>query len=344
MADESLEKAVLPKKRRWCLKRWFVIVFVLLLVLVSAWTIWLLVARVQFRAAVDAIRRRGQPVTFSELFPETLPDDENAVVSLQEAIGAYENDIEPLINSLEEQLAKDNRVTDGLVVFETLYEYPKLRRIYFKQLRAILKAGDAMLAKLAEMQQSNIFAWDIQNRNEMLLGNVLYRCRRMEKYLRVCSQIAHDEGDDAQALEYIKQMRSLQNAPASGKTPLAILVCISFDALSIEAIEDIAPSLRIGDESGMVSRKQVQSLMQSMLNDELYQETFRQGFLGERVFGLSIVQDILDQKLNPMTAMFFHKAYTTPVWSTLCLPILYSDTARHLEAMKQKVYEPYQPV
>jgi hypothetical protein len=42
-----------------------------------------------------------------------------------------------------------------------------------------------------------------------------------------------------------------------------------------------------------------------------------------------------------MMATYFHKAYTTPVWSTLCLPILYSDAAKHLETMKQQVYGPY---
>jgi hypothetical protein len=284
MTDEPSGENGCVKKRFRRLKRLLLVLFVFLLALAATWTIWLLAARAQYQAALEDIRQRGEPVTVAELFATTLPDDQNAAVSLLDAVEAYKNDVVPLIEFLEEQLYNDGwAVDENAVVFNDLRQQPALRNVYSEQLQTILKADDAMLEKLVETQRRNAYAWNIKNRKEMFQGYMYSRCRQMAKYLRVCSQISHDDGDDALALEFIKQIQELRHATSSRKILIALFFCISLDALTTEIIEDIAPSLHIRNTPGSTSRMQVQSLIQQLLDDNFYQEMFHQGFLGERV-------------------------------------------------------------
>lgn len=342
MAEESLEKGGRTKKRFRRLKRLFVIVFVLVLALAAAWTIWLLTARVQYQAALDDLRQQDEPVTITELFATTLPDDQNAAVPFLEAIDAYNNDVVPLLDSLEEKFIDDGwKINEEVVHFENLHQYPALRKQYQTRLRTILKAGDAMQAKLIETQKRNAFTWDINTRDEMLQTDVFIQCLRITKYLQVCLRVAHDKGNDALALQYYGLLQNFQNAISSFPSMISLLFNRVVNERRVEMIEDIAPTLRIGNEPRAVSGKQVQVLIHSLLDETFFQECFRQAYRGERVFEIAFLQDMIDQKLDPLTIRLFHQAYTTPVLSTLCLPILYSDAARQLDVMKQEVYEPY---
>ena len=75
-------------------KKVLLLLAILLVFLLAAPFIYLLVwahlARTRFDAAVEDLRRRGEPTTLAELAPPPVPDEQNAAVLYEEAFSLYE--------------------------------------------------------------------------------------------------------------------------------------------------------------------------------------------------------------------------------------------------------------
>ena len=70
-----------------------IIIFIILALLIGTpmlvWSIWCWSAQRKLDAVLDELRQRGEPLTFAEMAPPEIPDDQNAAILYEEAFAKF---------------------------------------------------------------------------------------------------------------------------------------------------------------------------------------------------------------------------------------------------------------
>ena len=267
------------KKKRW--SRWKTVLLVLALLIVG-----LVVARRQWgrhadkvlQAEIDAIRARGEPLDWLAFRSEPIPDEENAGELYRQAWAIAP--LDPFLASDDEEFVRLERL--GSMVSDLAY-YPEFRREHAEDLRRILALSADALALCRKARGLKQADWKLNFRGPAISVNTppLARQRELARLLCLAAITAHEAGDDAAAVEYLRDALAAGRAVGAGPTLIHALVHLSIDAQATSGVEAIAPALRVGGDGGATAQ-QVRKLIAELLDEKPIREGMVLAFMGER--------------------------------------------------------------
>jgi hypothetical protein len=256
-------------------------------------------------ADVRALRAKGQPVLIEDFAEPGIPDEDNAAAYLGRAAKAFEK-------------LSDEDVTDFNDLPNTLPLSPAQM-----QLMAKLTAKYADSLKDARIARTKAGVnWKMQLRSPVIsvLLPWVRPQRHLGQFLRAAALHAHQQGDDATAVEYVRDL--LAASRACNRSPFLIshLVAISIAGEAGSTLAKITPDLRIADADKLApgatgglpasvlpredstgsklpvapipqtpgtrpaSRQQVEALLAELLDQRTFSEGFVRNMQGERLF------------------------------------------------------------
>lgn len=234
----ALDSATANPPRFWWLKRLTVSSLALAVVLAGVWYAWAGEARHRLARELEPLIAAGEPVNAAGMKAVRLPDAENGALLYRHAWTIMDRTVDSPANS------------------QIDYEgYPPLpRRWHARTDRAIPKNGPA-LAAMREARGFRRFDWGI-NVISPAYGTLLphlNHARELANLAGDAALYAHVHGDDAGAIEFVRDIR--HEADAVNRMPTFLvthLVAIGCEALALHRLEVIAPGLSIapGDAAG----------------------------------------------------------------------------------------------
>ena len=287
-----------PARKRWrWTKRFYAALIVFFLVTIAARIWWGYHAECQLREVLDRIAARGEPIEWADLAPPEVPDDENAALLYKKAAQIplftterteddYDFDIENMrmFHGRPEPNAEEKRLYRLWSMVDDLVKYPKFRSEHEADLREIVKESREALdlcRKARGLKQAD-WGMDFSGPAISALVPSLRATRQVAKLLCLAAIEAHERGDDAAALEYIRDTLALGDSFSSVPCLVSHLVAIRIDGLACNALEEITPALKIGDADGAVSTKQVRELIGQLFDVGAFRKGLVLADMGER--------------------------------------------------------------
>jgi hypothetical protein len=227
----------------------FLVAFALLVRLVWGWQ-----SGRQVRAAMDDLRRRGQPIAAGESVDPLPPSDDNAWPFYAKAILALKPNVDSPRNSI--------------------IEYPSYAP-YGTQWEALAAASEkANAPAFPAARQARRF-----NRAQFPPANNLggqslrpewNGARYLANTLGDGAQYAHLHGDDAEAVERLLDVVHLGRSVRQDPSLVGQLVGIGVEALACDAVQHVAPTLRLDRSAGgtPASAEQARQLIAALLDDK----------------------------------------------------------------------------
>lgn len=324
-----------PPKKRWSVRRTVLLAVLLLLagIGIGRWW-WGQSAERILQAEIDAIRARGEPLEWREFKRPFIPDEENAAEFYRQAAKIVLFDHK--LAETDEEASRAERLSDML---EYLLDYPDFRKAHAEEARQIIDLCQGAFALCRQARPLKDTDWKMSFRGPAVAATIppLGVCRRLARALCLAALAAHEAGDDAAALEYLRDARAIGRA--AGKAPILIssLVQIAIDSLSVRAIEEIAPKLNLKDPK---AAEQARRLIAELLDEQAVRDSFVTAFMGER----SMQYDTCERFRTGRIGLTSNTPASGLFRSTL-QPMLKKDEARllqhasgYVEAAKEKSY------
>lgn len=288
---------VKPIPRRWWWRRWFLLpALVFAAVALGARLWWGHVAHQRLAAQIDAIRQRGEPLTLREMLPQPTPADEQTTRLYQEAV-----DLSPFADVRFK--GPDGRRLRRLenMAFDPMLSHASFRQGHAAELKEILDLSAPALAKAHEAAGTGgrvLWPVDPDTAAFMMPLPPLGEYRPLAKIQRLSALAAHEAGDDAAALARVEDMLTLGDAFSRDKSWLIThLVRVSIDSLAAATVEEIAPTLRVGQPGG-ASPEQVRRLAERLLDDQELSHGLYLAFVGEQWFQYDILERLRDGRMS----------------------------------------------
>jgi len=281
--------------RYWWLKRIGLAAGILVVVLFALRLWWGWEANRKLQAEIDKIIAAGEPIYPEDFDPkEDIPDDQNAARLLIEA-GEATNLSAEQQKLLEEVVGK-----------------PRLIKEHFEEVRGIVESGSEALKLVRRARSLPDTDWGVRIRTpaiSSLFPNFSGQ-RNLAKLMCLAANYHHIAGNGDEAVEALQdafgQAKNIRQQP----TLIAQLVAIASEAITIQTIEEILPSLRIsaGEASssggvGAASRDQVRSLIEHLFDEREIRGGMRRAMLCERMYQVDILKT-LAQGTTTMSALF----------------------------------------
>ena len=278
--------------RRWWLKR-LTLGFVLLVVALGglrAW--WGREADRRLRRTLDAIAANGHPVRAADLNAPPVPDELNAAVYLNRAAAAVVPGVDSPSSSALEYNAYPpypqqwHALSDASVKANGMaYVLSRRARAYDQSNWGTLISTPTVAARLPHLNQT----------------------RHLANIVSDAALRAHLHGDDATALETVRDVRHQARVVSRERFLISYLVGIGVESVGLYKLQIIATGLRIGaDENGMpptpgtagatallpttqpagqprpATRAQVGQLIAELLDEEEWQQGVKRALADER--------------------------------------------------------------
>ena len=278
MPGEQEDHGPPPRRRRWLV--WLVVVVLLAIptVLCILWTSTNRAAEADLAAAVAAIRARNEPLDWSELAPAPIPPDRNAALVYRQAFGA--------ILAHDKADAAAAQEAKRLGDLRGLLADAALRRKQQADVRAILAASAEALKLARRARGLPGVDWQVDYTSPavaVLLPH-LADSRELARLLVLAAHHAHESGDDAEAVEYLRDLHALARAVRQPPTLITYLVGIVIDCCGHDAMERIAPRLAFGETKGQAPRRAVRAWLADLLDESRFAAAIREAYVGERSF------------------------------------------------------------
>jgi hypothetical protein len=124
--------------------------------------------------------------------------------------------------------------------------------------------------------------------------------RQLCKLLRTAATHYHQERNDREAVESIRDMVAQARHIDTQPFLIAHLVALAMDGLAEGAVEEMASNLRVtdkpaaGDGALPATRSQVEALIHALIDDREYSQRFVRALLGDRAFDLDTAESLAD--------------------------------------------------
>ncbi len=226
----------------------------------------------QAAAALDDLRRRGEPVRLINIVIEPLPDAENAWPVYMAARAA----IKPGVDSPRASAM-------------TYPNYPPYGAGWVAMARASEQGNAAMfpLARRARQLPRAQLRRDLSTATT--ISPSLNGARHLANTLADGAAYVHQQGDDAEAVERLLDLLHLAASIRQDPTLLSQLVAIGIDSLACSAIGPIAADLKL-DGRGAAPPARARALIDALLDETAAREGFTRSLTWER----AIMLDFLD--------------------------------------------------
>lgn len=308
---------------------------------------WRHAANERLQAAIDAVRQRGEPLTIDELRDPSLPRDENAAEAYERAAATpllasplSPPPAPPGMTGAEFARLRDMMLSDVMLD-------AALRRRYPEQLAQILALAEEPLALVREGNRRPGIDWS---------NSPGYPCfgvpvpsgtpsRHVAKLLATVALGRHETGNDAAAVEALREMQSFVDRCQTLPTLIGHLIANANQRLLNDAVEEIAPTLRVGDGPGAASREQVESLLADLLDEHAMRGGRVGAYLSERVVLHAAGVEMERDPGGFMTTVLQAAAPSLPgaAWTCIFQPAWRLDLARALEEQARYVEASRQP-
>ncbi len=327
IADEQMPEAVrkrfASKKRR---KRIILAILAALPFVLVGWWLWSNDAGDRaIQTEIDRYRAAGQPIFPADFDPPPTPDENNAALALKNAYAALDIDL------------------DADRYEFAIYCSPKKIAKHHDEFRGIIKTNSEVFELVRQARSMTGADWGIRLRSPMILVLLpnLGDQKRLAKFLCSMSIYYHQTGNDAEAVELLRD--ALAAAGAMRKRPILLgyLVAIAADALACSVIEDIIVDLQIHRPGAATSaspkaasRKQIQALIKNLLAEEDICNAARRAFYSERACVFDFAMLCLNGRLDFSSIGISSPSGLNAVEKTGVLkPFLKEDTVRMLRHM-----------
>ena len=281
--------------RYWWLKRITIAAGVLLVALFALRLWWGWEANRRLQAEIDRIIAAGEPIYPEDFDPkEDIPDDQNAARLL---IGADE-----AINLTSEQQE----------VFEKVVGQPDLIRARLDEVRGIVESNSEVFRRLRRARGLPVTDWGMRFRTPALNTSIpsFSDQRKLSKFMSVSATYQHIAGNDGEAVDILRDALAHSEYLSQQQTLIAQLSTWACGALTIQAIEDILPTMSITSknedptqEGGSASRAQVRNLIAELLDERGFREGMRRAMMCERMYQVDILKTLV-QGTTTMSALF----------------------------------------
>jgi hypothetical protein len=271
-----------PPKRRG-LRFLIALVLVLALFGLGHWY-WGVRGAGRFQRTIEKLKARGEPVTLADFNDPPVPDDQNAALDLRAAARSMK------VNS------------PAWKAFEQLEEY---RLPFTDEERSatlkVLAENPAALEKLHDARSKKDAAWGIRFTTPLIsiLLPDLNEQRELANLAAARAMMSHDTGDDAAAVETLRDI--LAQSRAVDRQPVLVghLVALGISALATDRIGQISADLKVGDRDGAATREQVRALIDDLLEEKSLLERQKWALRGERMMFIDTVEAIRTGQLSP---------------------------------------------
>lgn len=315
--------------RYWWLKRIMLAVAVLLAVVAGLRCWWGVVAERRLEAAIAEIRRRGEPLYAADFVRPPVPDEDNAAYYLKRAAQAL---VEPedVGLSLAEVLARP----------QLCVERPDDVGALLERNREPLH-----LARIARSKPG--VDWGID------FSSGLLSCRlpdmrpqgELAELLCVAALHHHHRGDDAEALETLRDALRLGAALNESRSLPGHFAQLLISSRVATVVEDIAPGLTIAPfnvpdapATQPATRAQVRALCDVLLDEESLREGWRWAMYSVRAAQLELVQEFFPSSADRAQRGGVPRGQSASgSGSWLVKPAFQLDGVRILEAFTQMV-------
>jgi len=320
-APRPTKKPLLP---RW-LKTVLVFVGVLLFLAVGAWIVLDITTRQDLNAALAEIEALGWPLFLDELYPEPIPDEENAAVLYQQA---YSLALwQPAEWELWEKWTSAGVLAD-LTAEEgaTLSAYLQKRRSAFQVLR--------QAAELPECQ----FPLEYADGFNMVL-NHLHEFRSLARLLRLATLVAADQGEGEVAFGYWLDAMAMVRHQEGQRVLISELVRIACLWISTETLEAMVQSGQLTDGQLAQADSALGDLnLRTGLADSLKGElVFARGIFTGSFADIKAIRGYYSGPSDPLELMF--RLYSSPFGR----PWRQHDQATYLMLLKEEIELAEQP-
>lgn len=279
--------------RYWWLKRGTAAVLVTLLALSAAWLWWRAEARGRLRAELDALAARGQVASVGELESSKLPDDRNAAVEYVRAFGAVKPGVDSPASS------------------QFTFPDPPYNAQWRQLADACVAAHGRMYEHVRAARAREKSDWGVPREQAdfmPMLGH-LNRSRHLANLVSDTAERQHFHGDDAGALELVRDVLHLAQSVDQQPLNISHLVSVGIRSIALSRLNVIAPAMNVADGAEgpgassqpardllpatrpsavprPATRAQVRALIAELLDETAQVEQLRRAFVGDRAYTL----------------------------------------------------------
>jgi hypothetical protein len=258
-------------------------VFSLLLVTLCVCIIWGWQLSSRLDSKRDELRRQGRWATLSDVVIEPVPDGSNAWLAYMQAHAAMDLTVEsPRQSSLE----YPNYPPRGAKWEVLAGASERANSTAFPLARRARELPGAQL-RSGPLSFQNIF--QIKHNDARNLANVLTDG----------AMFAHHNGQHGEAVERVLDVLRLARIMRQDPALISQLVGIGIDAMALETVQQIAPTLAIADSSTNASDAQVRALIATLLDEDIE----RRGLVQSMEFERAATQDYIEIKAKGTIAI-----------------------------------------
>ena len=273
-----------PVRRRWG-RYVLLLLLVLVLALAGSYFNWSRRADRGLNALLDELRRNGQPVEAADLNRPPVDPEDDAAIELMTAA----------------------RLIDTKSATWEQYRRGEMSRPLGPEERAmvaeLVRANKPALAKVRAARGKRDADWKIRFQAPLIstLLPHLNEQRNVAELCRLAALEARLNGDDAAAVEHLRDIQVVGNAIDRQPFYVGHLVAVGIHAMGAHELGEFAPALKIktgADAPGAATPQQVRLAIAELLDDRALEQGIRQGICGERVSLLDTARLIADRKID----------------------------------------------
>ncbi len=305
--------AVATPIRFWWLKR-IVVGFILFeAIALGLRSVAVAVAQKRLSREIDAIHARGDPILPQDFADRPVAENQNAAPDLALAGKSF-------------KLPKGQEVAWDSLLKSTPYTAGDLQLI-----EEVFSQNREVFAAVRRARQKPAANWGLEFRSPTftILLPMLNDCKELANDLEVFSRRAIQRGEDAEAVEYWRDMLVISRALDAQPFIVSQLVAYSVNNIASNTVYELAPKLQIKNGDGKsASEAQLRALIGELLEERDKERSgWRWAFLGERMFQVDLMLCLAGGQ--PLPKGVFGAQNPEPAMTWWIRPMLFDD-AREL--------------
>ena len=236
----------------------------LVILIVEAYRSWGVYEERELVAAVEELRKTGEPVWAEDFAGKKLADDENAAVALVRAARA---------------------VNEGDEDWRSVQEFePPLKGERLRVAKRVLEKNQNALKLIASARGKDA-NWRVRLSRPMISVKLpeLNTLTKVRQLLNVQAMVAVKEGDDERALSAINDLLMVSQATDRMQFLITHLVAMSMRAMAMQRAQEWAQELELSEQ---VPAGRVKKLIDELLDEREMKESWKRGIGIERAMGV----------------------------------------------------------